>query len=509
MSKKLNYVLIIGSSNMDLNIYSERFPNPGETVTGGIFKQYLGGKGANQAVAAVRSGANTIFIGKVGMDSFGNQMVSQLAGEGIDVSHIIRDSEEKSGVAFILIDNKGENMISVAPGANFKLSVEEIKTRADIIKKASSLVVQMEIPMETIEEIFKIASQGDVIKILNPAPLKPIPLKVLEHVDIIIPNEGELYRLYSFLNQSELTGDGKLKILQASRNIAKLGIKYVITTLGNKGSLIYLGAEDKSIEIGTPKVNAIDTVGAGDCFIGVLASKLSQGESIRLGVGISLKREIIFSERSTSLRKNNSKKLVIHPNSLEDIFTINGSSFKTKAIKENDLIIKPYDIYMIINKGKGPIELNYSNDILNHQIIYNPYSYENSDKINFKAEQFIEKYKVPKNYIDTLPKWYSFKFTYPDYNLIFVRPEFGLSIQIHKDRNEYWEILDGKPIIINGNKVYYYVENRTKFQNKINTYHSVINPNKEIDKYIIIKERWDGKFDENDIKRIFNPNQYF
>ena len=280
MSKTLNYVLIIGSSNMDLNIYSERFPNPGETVTGGTFKQFLGGKGANQAVAAVRSGANTVFIGKIGMDSFGNQMISQLAEDVIDMSHIIRDTEEASGVAFILIDNKGENMISVAPGANLKLSVEEIKAKADVIKNASSLVVQMEIPIETIEEVFKIASEGDVIKILNPAPLKQIPLEILEKIDIIVPNEGELYRLHSLLNLRELTGEGKLKIIQASREIVKLGIKYVITTLGNRGSLIYIGAEDKFIDIATPKVNAVDTVGAGDCFIGVLASKLSQGDTI-------------------------------------------------------------------------------------------------------------------------------------------------------------------------------------------------------------------------------------
>lgn len=280
MSKSPNYVLIIGSSNMDLNIYSERFPNPGETVTGGTFQQFLGGKGANQAVAAVRSGANTVFIGKIGMDSFGNQMVSQLTEETIDMSHIIRDTEDASGVAFILIDEKGENMISVAPGANFKLLAEEIKAKANVIKNASTIVVQMEIPMETIEEVFKIASEGDGIKILNPAPLKPIPLKILEKADIIIPNEGELYRLHSFLNLHELTGEGKLKIIQASRDIIKLGIKYVITTLGNRGSLIYIGAEDKSIEIAPPNVNAVDTVGAGDCFIGVLASKLSQGESI-------------------------------------------------------------------------------------------------------------------------------------------------------------------------------------------------------------------------------------
>lgn len=226
---------------------------------------------------------------------------------------------------------------------------------------------------------------------------------------------------------------------------------------------------------------------------------------------LNLKKEIIFSERSTSLRKNNSKELLItiNPSNLEDIFIINRNSFKTEAIKKNDLLIKPNDYYMIINRGKEPIEINYSNDILHHQIIYNPYTYETSEKINLKPEQFIEKYDVPKDYIDTLPKWYSFKFTYSEYNLIFVRPEFGLSIQIHKNRNEFWEILDGKPIIINGNKVYYYVENGNKFQNQINTYHSVINPNKEVNKYIIIKERWNGKFDENDIKRIFNPNQYY
>ena len=280
MPKETKYVLIIGSSNMDLNIYSERFPNPGETVTGGTFKQYLGGKGANQAVAAVRSGATTTFIGKIGKDIFGNQMISQLTEEGINMSHIIRDSENASGVAFILIDENGENMISVAPGSNFNLSSEEINSKADIIKNASVVVVQMEIPIKTIEEVFKIASEGNVIKILNPAPLKPIPLETLKNVDIIITNELELYRLHSFMNLHEETGEQKHQIKQTSREIARLGIKYVITTLGDKGCLIYLGKEDNFIEISAPKVEAVDTVGAGDCFIGVLASKLSQGESI-------------------------------------------------------------------------------------------------------------------------------------------------------------------------------------------------------------------------------------
>ena len=274
------YTLIIGSSNMDLNIYSKSLPNPGETVTGGTFKQFLGGKGANQSVASIRSGARTVFIGKIGIDAFGDQMISQLTNEGINMDHIIRDPEEMSGVAFILIDENGENMISVAPGANYKLSSYEIRSKASIIKNAYCLVVQMEIPMDTIKEIFSIASQGDVIKILNPAPLKPIPHEVLEKVDIIVPNEGELYRLHSLLEFKEIIGKGKERIIQASKDIASLGMKYIITTLGNKGCSIYIKEKDKIIDISAPKVKAVDSVGAGDCFIGVLASRLCKRENI-------------------------------------------------------------------------------------------------------------------------------------------------------------------------------------------------------------------------------------
>jgi len=280
MSKIPAYVLIIGSSNMDLNIYSERFPDLGETITGGTFKQYLGGKGANQSVAAVRSGAKTVFIGKIGEDSFGDQMISSLTKEGINTDYMVRDPNEKSGVAFILIDKNGDNKITVAPGANFKLSAEEIKLNVDIIKNSCCLIVQMEIPMETIKEIFDIASEGNVIKILNPAPLKPIPLEILKKVDIIIPNEGEIYRLSSYITKKELTVWGKQSIVKASKILTNLGINCVITTLGSRGSIIYLGSEDKVIEVPTPNVNAVDTVGAGDCFIGVFAGFLSKGEKI-------------------------------------------------------------------------------------------------------------------------------------------------------------------------------------------------------------------------------------
>jgi ribokinase len=280
MPEENAYVLIIGSSNMDLNIYSKRFPNPGETVTGGTFKQFLGGKGANQAVAAVRSGAKTIFIGKIGNDSFGDVMVSRLKNEGINIKHIIRDPQEPSGVAFILIDENGENMISVAPGANFKLNSEEIRSKIDIIKRAKIIVVQMEISIDIIEEIFSIASTGKAIKILNPAPFKPIPLEILKKVDIIIPNEGELYRLHSFLGFEKLTIKGKQKIIKAARKISSIGTRYIITTLSHKGCLIFNRKKDAFFEIPAPEVKAVDTVGAGDCFIGVLASRLSKGENI-------------------------------------------------------------------------------------------------------------------------------------------------------------------------------------------------------------------------------------
>lgn len=276
-----NYVLIIGSSNMDLNIYSKKLPSPGETVTGGIFKQFLGGKGANQAVASVRSGAKTMFIGKIGEDAFGEQMINQLMNEGIDMTHVYSDSEEASGIAFIMIDEKGENMISVAPGANFKLSPEEIQNNSELIKGAKAIVVQMEIPIETISEIFSIAAEGKAIKILNPAPLKPIPVATLKNIDIIIPNRGELHNLHFNLGYNELMAiERNEKLIEMSRDITRLGVQTIITTLGSEGCLVYESKSDTSTFIPAFKVEAIDTVGAGDCFNGVLASYLCQGKDL-------------------------------------------------------------------------------------------------------------------------------------------------------------------------------------------------------------------------------------
>jgi mannose-6-phosphate isomerase-like protein (cupin superfamily) len=161
---------------------------------------------------------------------------------------------------------------------------------------------------------------------------------------------------------------------------------------------------------------------------------------------------------------------------------------------------------MLINNGNEPIEINYSLDVSEHEIIYDPYKFENLEKKKYTPEDFKAIYKIPDDYIDILPKWYSFKFTYKDYNIIFVKPQLGISLQKHKHRNEFWEIIAGRPIVINGNSVYYFVENNKKFEIPINTFHSVINPN--VDKFVILKEQWSGYFDEQDIKRVFNPNNY-
>ncbi len=221
--------------------------------------------------------------------------------------------------------------------------------------------------------------------------------------------------------------------------------------------------------------------------------------------------ENLLPKRGTFLRKNGTNELIIsiNDNELDDIFLINGTSFITKNLSAKDLIIEPHNYYMIINNGKKKIQINYNHDILIHDIIYNPYKYEHSKKLDFDPETFKKVYNIPEGFIDVLPKWYSIKFTYPDYNLIYIKPEMGISIQVHHLRSETWEIIEGKPIIINGNKVFYFVKNSTYFENSINTYHSVINPNIDPENFVLIKEKWKGKFDEEDIERLYNPNRYY
>ena len=220
------------------------------------------------------------------------------------------------------------------------------------------------------------------------------------------------------------------------------------------------------------------------------------------------RKETILSKRGTCLRKNGSSelKLSIDHATFPDIFIINGNKLMATNLFSAGLMVQPNDYYMLINNSIETVEVSYSLDISNHEILYDPYKFEKLEKKNYTSEYLKKIYHVPEDYIDVLPKWYSFKFTYKEYNIIFVRPQLGISLQTHNHRNEFWEILAGKPIIINGDTVHYFVENNSKFEIPINTVHSVINPN--VDKFVILKEKWSGYFNEEDIKRVFNPNNY-
>ncbi len=171
------------------------------------------------------------------------------------------------------------------------------------------------------------------------------------------------------------------------------------------------------------------------------------------------------------------------------------------------VIVPPEEQYLIINTSDKALILNFNQNIEEeHEVLWDPYLYENEEHTIVKAESFKESHNIPEGYVDTLEKWYSVKFTYPDENYIFVKPGLGISIQSHMMREEHWEVLSGNPIIIHGAKVKYNAQPGEKFDIPPFTLHTVINPSKE--EWILIKERYSGKFDEEDITRVFNPNNY-
>jgi mannose-6-phosphate isomerase-like protein (cupin superfamily) len=197
--------------------------------------------------------------------------------------------------------------------------------------------------------------------------------------------------------------------------------------------------------------------------------------------------------------------------SLKNIIIINGE----RIAPANEHIINPKALfkveippkreYMVINIGSDPIQVNFSEDPLDHEIIYDPYMYENERQDSIDPNTFKIEHPVPEGYIDTLAKWYSVKYTYADVNYIFIRPKLGISIQSHNKRQEHWEIVEGNPIIISGNNVYYHTKKADTFDHPFHGMHTIINPTND---WVLIKERYTGTFDEKDIVRIFNPNNY-
>ncbi|HEX9897997.1 MAG TPA: ribokinase, partial [Candidatus Methylomirabilis sp.] len=261
-------VLVIGSANMDFTVAVPRLPAEGETVTGGSFYVSHGGKGANQAVAARRLGGDVRFVGCVGQDPQGDQVVEQLAAEGIPTDGVIR-TEAATGVALIMVDREGRNQIAVASGANLELLPDLAKMHASLMPWAEALLLQLEIPVPSVQWALATAREHGVLSILNPAPAQPLPDTLLSLVDCLTPNSNEAEIL------TGIAVKGPDSASQAAQHLLARGVRRVIVTLGAQGALCCDGKS--AIHFPAFPVDAVDTTGAGDAFNGALAVGLAVG----------------------------------------------------------------------------------------------------------------------------------------------------------------------------------------------------------------------------------------
>ena len=274
-------IFVVGSSNTDMVVKSAKLPAPGETIIGGEFLMNPGGKGANQAVAAAKLGALVTFACKIGDDIFGRQAIEGFKSEGINVDHIMIDNDHPSGVALILVDEKGENSIAVASGANGSLQVEELEKVIAQIKKDDIVLFQLEIPIPTVEYAIKQCSEKGAIVILNPAPASLLNDSVFPYISIITPNETEA----ELLTGIKVTDQQSAEL--AAKDLQKKGVENVIITLGSKGALVYNSLI--KILVPSPAVVAVDTTAAGDVFNGALAVALSEGKDLENAVHFACK----------------------------------------------------------------------------------------------------------------------------------------------------------------------------------------------------------------------------
>ncbi len=277
--------MVCGSSNTDMVVRAPHFPAPGETLLGGEFLMNAGGKGANQAVAAARLGGDVIFAGKTGDDLFGHRATSLLREEGIDVSGVTVDPELPSGVALITVNSAGENTIVVAPGANGTYSPEDFNRALPELEHSDILLMQLEIPISTVEYIAGKARGMKTRVILNPAPAAPLSDELLKALYLITPNETEA----SLLTGIQVTDESSAR--EAASLLHQKGVEKVIITMGAAGAF-YL-SEGKSGIIAAPRVVAADTTAAGDTFNGALAVALTEGKS--------LEESILFANRAAAI----------------------------------------------------------------------------------------------------------------------------------------------------------------------------------------------------------------
>ena len=262
-------VLVIGSANVDFTVAVPRLPQEGETVLGGTLYMSHGGKGANQAVAARRLGAEVRFVGCLGRDAHGDQIVERLVEEGISADGFIRLAEAATGVALIVVDMEGRNQIAVAPGANLYLLPELARGHAQLVGSAQALLCQLEIPIPTVQWALATAREHGVLTILNPAPAQALPDTLLSLVDCLTPNAREA---------TILTGirvEGPESAAEAARQLLDRGVRRAIVTMGAQGALFCDGTS--ALHFPAFPVTAVDSTGAGDAFNGGLAAGLAAG----------------------------------------------------------------------------------------------------------------------------------------------------------------------------------------------------------------------------------------
>lgn len=282
-------VLVVGSTNTDMVIKARHLPRPGETILGGTFLMNPGGKGGNQAVAVARLGGQVTFVCKTGSDIFGHQSLQLFEEEGINTSYIFSDSEHPSGVALITVDEKAENCIVVASGANAHLTPADLAKASEAIRQADLILMQLEIPMDTVEYVAETAYRLGKKVILNPAPAHPLSAELLKHLYMITPNETEAEMISGVKITDEATA------VEAARVLSAMGVQNVIITLGSKGALAYCGGNVDFVP--ALKVNAVDTTAAGDVFNGALTVALSEGRSLTEAVRFACKASAISVTR--------------------------------------------------------------------------------------------------------------------------------------------------------------------------------------------------------------------
>ena len=285
----MNKILVIGSSNTDMVIKTDKLPCPGETLVGGTFLVNSGGKGANQAVAAARLGGDVTFITKRGNDLFGNKSIGLLMREGIDTQYVVKDNENPSGVALINVDSRGRSSGVTAPGSNNFLYPEEIPVKVFQPGKFEILLLQLEIPLSTVEYAARSAFENGIKVILNPAPVQNLPDELFKHIWLITPNEKEAETLTGIKVTDYSSAE------KAAQIFLEKGVRNVVISMGARGA--FIKSADFTGDIPAVKVRVVDITAVGDVFNGALAVGLAEGNDFRNAVVFANKAASISATR--------------------------------------------------------------------------------------------------------------------------------------------------------------------------------------------------------------------